>query len=303
MENCRLLALADIRPITDLALPVPLYRGLDEMLKEAREIEVVSIATPNGLHEAHAIRCLRAGKHVVVEKPMALNLASCERMTLEAERAGRELFCVLQNRYSPAIQWLKNQIEKAALGKVFMVQVNCFWNRDERYYKQGSWHGTRALDGGTLFTQFSHFIDILYFLFGDITNIQSKLAYENHVPGLEIEDAGMIMFDFVNGGLGNLNFTTAAWNHNIESSITILAEQGTVKISGQYMNQLHVSAIDNISGVPHLQNAGSDNHRPFFQQVADQLLGKKPPAPENRDGKKVVEIIERIYQSAGIGTA
>ena len=124
-----------------------------------------------------------------------------------------------------------------------MVQLNCYWNRDDRYYKPDSWHGKKELDGGTLYTQFSHFIDILYWLFGDIENIQAKVNYLNHNHLTDFEDSGLVSFDFVNGGMGSINYSTSIWNKNLESSMTIIAEKGTVKIGGQYMDKVEVCHV------------------------------------------------------------
>ncbi|MDZ7846890.1 MAG: Gfo/Idh/MocA family oxidoreductase [Owenweeksia sp.] len=150
----------------------------------------------------------------------------------------RQVFAVMQNRYSPPSVWIKNLLENGKLGRINMVQVNCYWNRDERYYTGKNWHGHKELDGGTLFTQFSHFVDIMYWLFGDIANIQTRMRDFNHQKLTDFEDSGIISFDFVRGGMGVINFSTSCWDANFESSLTILAEKGTVKIGGQYMNEV-----------------------------------------------------------------
>ena len=137
----------------------------------------------------------------------------------------------MQNRYSPPSVWIKDLIDRKVLGDIYMVQLNCYWNRDERYYKAGGWKGTKDLDGGTLFTQFSHFIDIMYWLFGDIQNIQGKFADFNHKDYTDFEDSGFVSFDFVNGGIGSLNYSTSVANQNLESSMTIIGEKG-IKLSG-----------------------------------------------------------------------
>jgi len=185
---------------------ITFFESLDELLDEGPAFDVLSIATPNGLHEEQAIKGLRSSHHVVIEKPMALTKAGCERIIFESLRVHKQVFCVMQNRYSPPSVWLKDVIQKKLLGEIYMVQINCYWNRDERYYTPGNWHGTKALDGGTLFTQFSHFIDIMFWLFGDIKNIGGKFTSFNHNGLTEFEDSGFIHFDFVNGGMGSFNF-------------------------------------------------------------------------------------------------
>src|SRR5262249_41037456 len=140
---------------------VPFFKSLDEFFKAGIECDVVNIASPNGFHADQSLQCLDNRKHIFVEKPMALNKQDAEKVIFKALHVHKHVFAVMQNRYSPPSAWIKDLIESGKLGKVFMVQLNCYWNRDDRYYKKESWHGKKDLDGGTLFTQFSHFIDIM----------------------------------------------------------------------------------------------------------------------------------------------
>jgi len=169
-----LVGLVDIKDKKELGLDdfdAPFFNSMEELLNAAIEIDVVCICTPNGLHSEQAKKALEMGHHVVCEKPMGLSKDNCENVIYTALQNSKQVFCVMQNRYSPPSQWIKEVIENRTLGDIFMVQLNCYWNRDSRYYKKGGWKGTADLDGGTLFTQFSHFIDIMYWLFGDIKNI------------------------------------------------------------------------------------------------------------------------------------
>jgi UDP-N-acetyl-2-amino-2-deoxyglucuronate dehydrogenase len=307
--ECDLVAVCDNNPEEKVKWnnnEIPFFSSLDDMLKAKLDFDVLCIASPSGLHEEQAIQGLQAGHHVVIEKPMALTKAGCERIIFESLHQHKQVFCVMQNRYSPPSVWLKEIIGKKLLGEVYMVQINCYWNRDERYYKPGNWHGTKKLDGGTLFTQFSHFIDIMFWLFGDINNISGKLNSFNHKGTTEFEDSGFIQFDFLRGGMGSLNFSTSVWNQNLESSITIIAENGTVKVGGQYMNEVEVSNIKNYV-MPELppsnppndygQYKGSAaNHHFIFENVIDVLKGRAPITTNALEGLKVVEIIEKIYQ-------
>jgi predicted dehydrogenase len=287
---------------------VPFFESIDAVLASGLEFDVLSIATPNGLHEAHGLKGLKAGKHVIIEKPMALTKAGCERILYEALNQRRHVFCVMQNRYSPPAIWLKDLMEKGVLGKIYFVQISCFWNRDERYYVEGGWHGTKELDGGTLFTQFSHFIDIMYWLFGDIENISGRLREFNHAALTAFEDSGSIQFDFVNGGIGSFNFSTSVWSENLESSMTIIAENGTVKIGGQYMNEVQLCRIRNYEmpvlppGNPPndygLYKGSAANHHFVFENVVEVLKGRSPISTNAMEGMKIVEIIERIYRLA-----
>ena len=283
------------------------YDSLDSLLDGGVDFEVLSIATPNGLHEVQAIKGLQTGHHVVIEKPMALTKAGCERIIFESLRQHKQVFCVMQNRYSPPSVWLKEIIQKNILGDIYMVQINCYWNRDSRYYTAGNWHGTKELDGGTLYTQFSHFIDIMFWLFGDIKNIGGKFTNFNHQKLTEFEDSGFMHFDFVNGGMGSFNFSTSIWNQNLESSITIIAEKGTVKVGGQYMNEVQTSHIKDYT-MPELEpvNPPNDygpykgsaaNHHYIFENVVNVLKGRETITTNALEGLKVVEIIEKIYQA------
>jgi len=305
-----LVALADISPKNDLGVEifgVPFYNSLQSLLAEGPDFDVLNIATPNGLHGQHAIAALKANKHVVIEKPMALSKAECEQVVHNAMAHHKLVFCVMQNRYSPPSVWIKDLLNSGKLGKIFMVQVNCYWNRDERYYKAGNWKGLQVLDGGTLFTQFSHFIDIMYWLFGDITDIRAQFEDFIHKTNTEFEDSGMIQFRFLNGGLGCINYSTSVWDKNFESSITIIAENGTVKIGGQYMNEVEYCHIKDYT-MPELPpaNPANDyghykgsaaNHNFVIENVVDTINRNVAPTTNALEGLKVVEIIERIYAS------
>ena len=239
--ECELVALSDIRPENEVGVAdfnVPFFQSVDDMFNSIQDIDVVCVCTPNGVHAEHSLKALEAKKHVVCEKPMALTKADCEKIIFKALQVSRHVFCVMQNRYSPPSEWLKELVEKNILGEIFMVQLQCYWNRDERYYKKGSWKGTSDMDGGTLFTQFSHFIDIMYWVFGDITDIQGKFEDFTHQQNTSFEDSGFVNFRFVNGGMGNISYTTSVWDTNLESSITVIGKNGSVKIGGQYMNEV-----------------------------------------------------------------
>ena len=307
--ECALVAIADNYPAVELDLKsyeLPFYSSLDDMLVSAPPFDVLCVATPNGLHEEHATKGLRSGHHVVIEKPMALSKAGCERIIYEALHQHKQVFCVMQNRYSPPSVWLKDILRQKLLGNIYMVQVNCYWNRDDRYYRAGNWHGTKDMDGGTLFTQFSHFIDIIFWLFGDIQNIRSQFRSFSHADLTDFEDSGLVSFDFVRGGIGCINFSTSVWNENLESSITIIGEKGTVKVGGQYMNEVQVCNIKDYT-IPVLRPANppndygaykgsAANHHYIFENVVDVLKGRASITTNALEGMKVVEIIESIYK-------
>jgi UDP-N-acetyl-2-amino-2-deoxyglucuronate dehydrogenase len=308
--QAELVSLCDIRPKDELTLDnnnIPFFESPESLFKSGISFDVASIATPNGLHATHALAAIAANKNVVIEKPMALNKADCESIIFKALQAHKHVFCIMQNRYSPPSCWIKSLLESGKLGKIFMVQINCYWNRDERYYKPGGWKGTRCMDGGTLFTQFSHFIDMMYWLFGDISDIHATFRNFNHSNLTEFEDSGIVNFNFLNGGLGSFNYSTSVWLKNMESSFTIIAENGTVKIGGQYMNEVEYCHVkDYEMPVLPATNPANDygpfkgsasNHNYVFNNVVDVVKGKTSITTNALEGMKVVEIIERIYSA------
>lgn len=307
-NSCELIAVCDVLSKEKLGLDnlqEKYYNSVDDMLSAHPEIEVVNICTPNGLHATHALKALDTNKHVVVEKPMALSKSDCEKIIYSALQHSKTVFCVMQNRYSPPSAWLKEVVEKKIIGDVYMVQLNCYWNRDDRYYKLGNWKGTQDLDGGTLFTQFSHWIDIMYWIFGDITNIQAKFADFTHQKSTDFEDSGFVSFDFVNGGMGCINYSTAVWDKNLESSLTIVGSNGSIKVGGQYMDQIEVCNIKDYN-MPELAQTNpandygsykgsANNHNFVIENVIDTLNGINKISTNALEGLKVVDIIERIY--------
>lgn len=307
--GAELVALCDIRPKEELgieAYPVAFFSDMTSLLQSGLDIDVINICVPNGLHAELAIQAIESGHHVVIEKPMALQVQDAERVLQTSLKYQKEVFCVMQNRYSPPSVWIKQMIDSGRLGKIYLVQLNCFWNRDERYYKPGGWHGDACLDGGTLFTQFSHFIDIMYWLFGDIQHIQACFADFNHQQLTDFEDSGLVTFEFVNGGMGCLNYSTAVWNKNMESSMLIVAENGSVKIGGQYMNEVEYCHIKDYE-MPELAptNPGNDygpykgsaqNHNFVIRNVVEVLQHTGSQNTTTAlEGLKIVDIIRRIY--------
>lgn len=312
-SDAELIACCDLLPAEDLGLYIPglpYYRNYEEMLLNHPDLDVLNICVPNGLHAEICIKALECGIHVVCEKPMALSKADAEMMLYKSLEFSRHIFVVKQNRYSPPAVWLKEIMDQELLGKIFMVQINCYWNRDERYYKPNCWRGTQTGDGGTLFTQFSHFIDIMYWLFGDITNIRATFRDFKHGSLTDFEDSGIVNFDFVSGGIGCLNYSTAVRNKNLESSMIIIGDKGTIKVAGQYMNEVEYCDIENYempvltaSNPPINYGAyigSAQNHHYVISNVVDKLQNKCAIATNALEGLKVVDIIERIYQQRNL---
>lgn len=307
-QECILVSIADIRPEIELGMEkyrAQYFNSLDALISQGPPVDVVVIATPNGLHFEQGLKVIASGAHLVVEKPMALSSFQAKKMIAEAELQGVNIFVVMQNRFSPPATWLKNIVDSGILGKIYMVQLNCFWNRDSRYYTAGSWRGTRAMDGGTLFTQFSHFIDIMFWLFGGISNVRSKLADFSHGTSTEFEDTGIVTFDMDNGGIGALNFTTSVWDRNFENSLTVIAEKGSVKIGGQYLDVIescHISECE-MPVLPPTSpvndygayKGSASNHHFIVDNIVGVLHRGASVCIDPEEGAAVIEIIEKMY--------
>jgi predicted dehydrogenase len=283
------------------------YTDTDELFHCEKSVDVVVICTPNGLHGQHAIAALRSGFHVLCEKPMALTVQDCAEMIAEAKKVQRSLFAIKQNRFNPPVVAVKDAIDKGLLGRIYSIQLSCFWNRSPEYY-HNSWKGTKDLDGGTLFTQFSHFIDLLYWMIGDVSRAYSLTANFAHKDIIEFEDTGVVAFEFLNGALGTINYTVNSFKKNMEGSLTIFAEKGTVKIGGEYLNELEYQNVDgfefkDIPAGNKANNYGSyvgsmSNHDKVYQNLIEVLQNNASISASAFEGLKTVEIIEKIYKSA-----
>ncbi len=306
--NSELIAVCDILPKEKVGLSditEQYFTSFEDFLSADLDVDVVNICTPNGFHADYALKCLDKRYHVVIEKPIALTKADAEKIIFKSLEMSRHVFCVMQNRYSPPSVWLKELVDNKTLGDIYMVKLDCYWNRDDRYYKPGNWHGDGELDGGTLYTQFSHFIDIMYWLFGDITNISGNFHDFCHQNLTDFEDSGVVTFDFIEGGMGSLNYSTAVWDTNLESSITIIGSKGTVKVAGQYMNEVvycHVKDYEMPELAPSnppndygLYKGSAQNHHYVIENVVDKLMKKGTITTNVLEGLKVVDMIERIY--------
>ncbi len=283
------------------------YSAIDELLENEKELDVISVCTPNSFHSEHTIKSLKAGLNVLCEKPMAISVSECNKMMIEADKSGKDLFIVKQNRFNPPIAALKEIIEAGRLGRILNVELNCFWNRNDEYYRQSDWKGKKAIDGGTLFTQFSHFIDLLYWLIGDFKTLDAIGRNFLHNELVEFEDTGVVIGEFELGALCTLNYTVNSHKQNMEGSITVFGEKGTVKIGGQYLNVLEYQSIDGykIEGLPASRPANDygfyqgsmSNHEKVYENVIDVLTRGGTIAANAFEGMKTVEIIERIYKS------
>jgi len=277
------------------------YGHLDEMLAKEKDVCVISICTPNGLHAEHSIKALEAGFHVLCEKPMAINIQDAFKMIEAADRTGRQLFIIKQNRFNPPVAAVKNAVEKGILGKIYSVQLSCFWNRNSDYY-ENSWKGTNELDGGTLYTQFSHFIDLIYWIVGDVKRVYALTANFSHQGLIDFEDTGVVAVEFINGALGTINYTVNSYNKNMEGSLTIFAEKGTVKIGGVYLNKLEYQNIEGFSietdGEKEVNTSLKSSHDKVYENLINILMNNSSEKSNSFESLKTLEIINKIYESA-----
>ena len=283
------------------------FSSIEVLFAQKKDIDVAVICTPNGLHAAHSIISLQAGCHVLCEKPMAIKSSDCLVMIQEAEKAGKHLFIVKQNRFNPPVVAVKRLLDEKKLGNVYSIQLNCFWNRDAGYY-ENSWKGTMELDGGVLFTQFSHFIDLLYWMLGDVKKVRAFKKNFAHKNIIEFEDSGVVILELESGAIGAINYTVNSFQKNMEGSLTIFGEKGTVKIGGQYLNVLEYQQIQDhvIPSLPAgnkpneygFYHGSMSNHDKVYQNLVDVIQNNAVIAANSNDGLKTVQIIEKIYAAA-----
>jgi len=314
--HSRLGGVYDIRPerMEACCAEVPgtvAYPDLEHLLQDP-SVDIVSICTPNAYHAQQAIACLDAGKHVLVEKPMALSVADGEAMIAASVRSGSSLFVVKQNRFNAPVQAVRKLMDEGRLGRVYSVSLNCYWNRNADYYLKSDWKGKLALDGGTLFTQFSHFVDVLYYLFGDLEILDAQLANKGHEGLIEFEDTGVVSFRLkAHDAPGVLHYTTAAYKQNMEVGLTLFAEHAAIRIGGKFLNQISYQATDGFDIVlppddrqPNqygYYEGSMSNHDKVIDNVIRTLYGHDQIMTNADEGLKSVAIIERIYQVAKQG--
>lgn len=287
---------------------VPFFNSTLSFYDSKLDTDVISICSPNYLHSTQALDALDYA-HVVIEKPMGLNTNECEQVIQKSKEKNKEVFCVMQNRYSPPSELLKSLVSNNTLGNIYNVQVNCFWNRDERYYKPNgvphAWKGIKEKDGGVLFTQFSHFIDTIHWLFGNIVITGKSQANFTHQHLDLTEDTGLFSFKLKGGGIGTFNYSTSVWNSNMESSLSIIGEKGSIKIAGQYMNEVvHCDIKDYTLPTLKPTNPPNDygtykgsaaNHQYIIENIVDVLQNGKAITTNSEDGLEVVKIINTVY--------
>lgn len=285
---------------------VPAFGSLEEMLLGVPS-DVVAICTPSGLHPAHGMAAARAGRHVVTEKPMAISLAGADELVQACDAAGVHLFVVKQNRLNPPIQLLKRAIDKARFGRIFMANVTVRWTRPQEYYDAESWRGTWEFDGGAIMNQASHYVDLLQWLVGPVESVMAKTATQ--ARRIEAEDSGVAVLKFRSGALGVVEVSVLTYPRNLEGSITILGEKGSVKIGGTAVNRVEHWQFDSYDDDDKLIDAASTNpptvygfgHEGYYRNLLPVLRGTAKPDTDGRAGRKSLELILGIYESAKTG--
>ncbi len=284
------------RPFTDFS----------EML-ERTEADVIVLATPSGLHADQAIQAAAAGRDVMTEKPMATRWNDGKRMVSACDAAGVRLFVVKQNRRNATLQLLKRAVDKGRFGRIYLATINVFWSRPQSYYDSAAWRGTWEFDGGAFMNQASHYVDLLDWLVGPIESVQAYTA--TLARDIEVEDTGVMAVRWRSGALGSVNVTMLAYPKNIEGSITILGETGTVRIGGVAVNEIKhwefASADDDdarIAGASYeTTSVYGFGHPLYYDNVLQVLRGECEPETDGREGLKSLEVLIACYLSARDG--
>jgi UDP-N-acetyl-2-amino-2-deoxyglucuronate dehydrogenase len=285
---------------------VPAFGSLEEMLAKVPS-DLVSICTPSGLHPQHGMIAARAGRHVLTEKPMAISLAAADELVQAADAAGVHLFVVKQNRLNPPVQLLKRAVDKGRFGRIYTANVTVRWTRPQEYYDAEPWRGTWEFDGGAIMNQASHYVDLLQWLVGPVESVMAKTATQ--ARRIEAEDSGVALLKFRSGALGVIEVSVLTYPRNLEGSITILGERGSVKIGGTAVNRVEHWQFADYDDDDKLVEAANTNpptvygfgHEGYYRNVLPVLRGEAKPDTDGRAGRKSLELILGIYESAKTG--
>ncbi|MCX7827734.1 MAG: Gfo/Idh/MocA family oxidoreductase [Thermanaerothrix sp.] len=276
------------------------FGSIDEML-EAVGCDVLSICTPSGLHPAHVEAAARHGCHALSEKPAGTSLDAVDRAIRACDEAGVMYFVVKQNRFNKPVELLRRALEGGRFGRIYMISSNVFWTRPQSYYDQAKWRGTWEFDGGALSNQASHYVDLMQWIGGSVESVQAFSATLGR--RIEAEDTIVVNLRYRSGALGSLNVTTLTYPKNLEGSLTVIGERGTVKIGGVALNRIEhweFECPDPMDEEVHCADTDPPSvygygHLPFYRHVLDVLDGKAEPMVTGREGRKTVEIIQRVY--------
>ncbi|EQB8879722.1 Gfo/Idh/MocA family protein [Vibrio cholerae] len=281
---------------------VPGYLSIDDLL-ESEKLDLVTLCTPSGLHASQAIKAANAGVHVITEKPMATKWEDGLAMVKACDEAGVRLFVVKQNRRNSTLQLLKRAVAEKRFGKIHMVHLNVFWTRPQEYYDRAKWSGTWDMDGGAFMNQATHYVDLMHWLIGPVESIHAMTSTHRDI---EVEDTGVVNIKWRNGALGSMAVTMCTYPNNLEGSITILGEKGTVRIGGVAVNEIQEwnfsESKDYDQDITQANYQTTSvygfGHPPYFKNVADVLRGLAEPETDGREGLKSLELLISIYRSA-----
>ena len=282
------------------------YKDMDRLLSES-EADAVILTTPSGLHPKQTIAAAEAGKHVITEKPMATRWEDGKRMVDACDEAGVRLFVVKQNRHNPTLRLLRKALKEHRFGRVHMVAMNVFWTRPQEYYDSAKWRGTWRDDGGAFMNQASHYVDLLEWLIGPVESLHAYTATLGR--DIEAEDTGVLSLHWRNGALGSLNVTMLTYPRNLESSVTVLGEKGTVRIGGVALNEVQhwefseKTPDDETIEASAGQTPSADGlgHAQYYDNVIKVLRGEAEPETDGREGLKTLELLIATYLSARDG--
>jgi UDP-N-acetyl-2-amino-2-deoxyglucuronate dehydrogenase len=310
-DNLELVDICDIDPVALSAAATQTgakpHARLGDMLRSTTA-DAVILTTPSGLHPEQAIEVARSGRHVISEKPMATRWDDGLRMVRACDEAGVRLFVVKQNRRNATLQMLKKAVDQKRFGRIYMVNINVFWTRPQEYYDAAKWRGTWEFDGGAFMNQASHYVDLLDWLIGPIESMQAYTA--TMARDIEAEDSGVLSVRWRSGALGSMNVTMLTYPKNLEGSITILGEKGTVRIGGVAVNEIqHWDFAEKLPEDEHVAAASYQTtsvygfgHPLYYDNVAKVLRGEAEPETDGREGLRSLEVLTAAYRAAREGT-
>jgi UDP-N-acetyl-2-amino-2-deoxyglucuronate dehydrogenase len=309
-ERAELVGVCDLDPEAltraEARTGAPGFRSLDAMLARTNA-DIVILATPSGIHADQAVQVAAAGRHVMTEKPMATRWQDGKRMVVACDQAGVHLFVVKQNRRNATLQLVKRALDKRRFGRIYMVNINVFWSRPQSYYDSAPWRGTWEFDGGAFMNQASHYVDLLDWLIGPVESVQAYTAtLARHI---QVEDTGVVSIRWRTGTLGSMNVTMLTYPKNFEGSITIVGEQGTVRVGGVAVNRIeHWEFADQDPDDAMVEQASYETtsvygfgHPLYYDNVINSLRGEAVPDTDGREGLHSLEILIATYLSARDG--
>lgn len=274
----------------------------EEMLSNP-QIDLISICTPSGLHPVHGIQAAEAGKHVLTEKPMACRLKEADELIEACDKAKVKLFVVLQNRLNPTIQLVRRAFDEGRFGKIYMITSNVFWTRPQGYYDMATWRGTWELDGGAFMNQACHYVDMVQWFGGPIEEVKSITA--TLARKIEAEDTGSAIIRFLSGAIGSINVTMLTYPQNLEGSITILGEKGTVRVAGTSMNKIEKWEFADKRDYDEEVKQSNTNptsvygfgHVGYYNNVINTLQVDEEPISDGTEGRESLNLLEQIYNN------